>query len=176
MPPGHSRLEPFLPQFPGGIWGLGAIMRTSIAAVILLMLCAGAKAQTLTECGRSDGYAYYFSGGLIPPDKSGMQKDGINDGRIILNYINDEVDLLIKDVTGTTRSVKQDSGKIYVRKTTHGLIAVTVIYGEGAQATEEYVFQIDRSGNGTVVWTTIRTAGNSINKMSLMTAQCRGPR
>jgi hypothetical protein len=52
-------------------------MRTLITAAVLLMLCAGATAQaqqgswaapvapqTLTECGRSDGYAYYFTGGL----------------------------------------------------------------------------------------------------------------
>jgi len=47
-----------------------------------------------------------------------LQKDGIDGGRIILNFINNEFDLLIKDTTGTTRSVKQDSGKIYANKTT----------------------------------------------------------
>jgi hypothetical protein len=125
---------------------------------------------------QSDGYAYYFTGGLVPAGKGGWQKDGIEDGRIILNFINGEIDLLIKDRTGNTRSVKQDSGKIYPRKTTHDLIALHVLYGEGAQATEDYVFQIDRSGNGTVIWSTVRTAGDAINKMSLMTAQCRGPR
>jgi hypothetical protein len=72
--------------------------------------------------------------------------------------------------------VKQDSGKIYVRKTTHGLIALTVFYQEGAQATEDYVFQLDDRGNGTVVFTTVRTAADVINKVSLMTASCRRPR
>jgi hypothetical protein len=151
-------------------------VRLPIAAAVLLMLCTGGKAQTLTECGRSDGYAYYFSGGLIPADQSGLQKDGVDGGRIILNYKNGEVDLLIRDRTGTTRSVRQDSGKLYVRKTTYGLIAVSVFYEEGAQATEDYVFQIDRSGNGTVVWTTVRTAADTVNKVSIMTAACRGPR
>src|SRR5215475_9055553 len=41
-------------------------MRTATAAAILLMLCAGAKAQTQTECGKSNGFAYYFSGGAVP--------------------------------------------------------------------------------------------------------------
>jgi hypothetical protein len=117
-----------------------------------------------------------FSGGLVPADKGGWEKDGIDGGRIILNFINGEVDLLLKDATGTTRSVKQDSGKIHVRKTTHGLIALTVFYQEGAQATEDYVFQLDDRGNGTVVFTTVRTAAPVINKVSLMRAQCRGPR
>ena len=153
-------------------------MRAVMAAgaAILLMTSTNVGAQTLAECGKSDGYAYYFPGGLISASDAGLKKDGVDGGRIILNFINGEVDLLIKDVTGTTRSVKQDSGKIYVRKTTYGLIALTIIYAEGPGATEDYVFQIDDKGNGTVVWTTVRTAGDRINKVSLMTAQCRGPR
>jgi len=79
-------------------------MRTATAAAILLMLCAGARAQavTLTECGRLDGYSFYFSGGLVPADKGGWKKDSIVDGRIILNFINGDVDLLIKNSTGST--------------------------------------------------------------------------
>jgi hypothetical protein len=151
-------------------------MRPALTAAVLCctaILCTGVRAQTLTECGKSEGYTYAFSGGLVSAGDAGLKKDGISSGRIILNFINNEVDLLIKDVTGTTRSVKQDSGKIYVRKTTHGLIAVSVFYGEGAQATEDYVFQIDNRGNGTVVFTTVRTAGDLINKVSMMVAQCR---
>jgi hypothetical protein len=146
------------------------------AAAILLMLCTGVRAQTVTECGRSDGYAYYFSGGLVSADKSGWRKDGIDGGRIILNFLKDEVDLLIKNATGTTASVKQDGGKIIVRKGTNGLIRLTFFYGTETATTEDYVFQIDERGNGTVVFTTVRTAADTINKMSLMTAQCRGPR
>jgi hypothetical protein len=61
---------------------------TLIAGSILMLLCADAGAQpqgdwavpsspvqTLTECGRSDGYAYYFTGGLVPADKGGWQKE-----------------------------------------------------------------------------------------------------
>lgn len=160
-------------------------MRTPIAATILVMLCADAGAQTqqewavpavqsLIECGRSDGYAYYFTGGLISPGKGGWQKDGIDGGRIILNYNGSEVDLLIKDKTGTTRSVKQDGGKLILRNSNNGLIALTVFYEVGT-LTEDYVFQLDGQGDGTVASTAIRTAGN-INKMALFTAQCRGPR
>jgi hypothetical protein len=139
------------------ICAVEAIMRTSIAVAVLLMLCADAAGQpqtdwaapatpqTLTECGRSDGYAYYFTGGLITAGKGGWQKDGITDGRIILNYNGSDVDLLI-----------------------------TVFYEVGT-LTEDYVFQVDDRGNGTVAWTSVRTAG-TINKMWLMTAQCRSPR
>jgi hypothetical protein len=146
------------------------------AAAVLLMICTDVMAQTLTECGKLDGYAYYFSGGLVPAGKGGWQKDGIDGGRIILNFINGEVDLLIKNATGTTASVRQDGGKIFARKTNNGLIALTVLYDDaGVGVTEDYVFQINNQGDGTVASTAIRTAGK-INKMSLMTAQCRGPR
>jgi hypothetical protein len=154
-------------------------MRLTLTVAVLCctaMLCTGARAETLTECGRSDGYAYYFSGGLISPDKSGWRKDGIDGGRIILNFINGEVDLLIKNTTGATASVKQDGGKIIVRKTTSGLIRLTVLYGAETATTEDYVFQVDDRGNGTVVFTTVRTAADTINKMSLMTAKCTGPK
>jgi hypothetical protein len=152
-------------------------MRTSIAAAVLLMLCATTRAQTLTECGKSDGYAYFFPGGIIPADKSGWQKDGIN-GRIILNYINDELDLLIKDAMGSTVSTKQKGGEIFLIQASGGFIALTVAYKNQGQVitTENYAFQIDRRGDGMVAWVAIRTASAMANKMSLMTAQCRGPR
>jgi hypothetical protein len=144
------------------------------AVAVLLMFCAGVRAQTVTECGKSDGYSYYFAGGLVPADKGGWQKDGIDGGRIILNLINGEIDLLIKNATGSTVSIRQDGGKIFPRQTNNGLIALTVIYEVGT-LTEDYVFQLDGQGDGTVVSTAIRTAGK-INKMSLLMAQCRGPR
>jgi hypothetical protein len=85
-----------------------------------------------------------------------------------------EADLLVTNATGSTASVRQAGGKIYVRKAVNGLIALTVFYDDTA-ITEDYVFQLDGQGNGTVAWTAIRTA-TATNKISLMIAQCRGPR
>jgi hypothetical protein len=110
----------------------------------------------------------------ISADKGGWKKDSIDDGRIILNFINGEADLLVKNATGSTISVKQDGGRIYARKTTNGLIALTVFYDDTA-ITEDYVFQLDDRGDGMVTSTVIRTA-SKLNKMSLMTAECRGTR
>src|SRR5262245_17511289 len=172
----------------GAIWLLSAIysvtnwamqgrtfMRTVIAVAVLLMLCADVRAQTLTECGKSDGYSYHFAGGLVSADKGGWIKDRIDSGRIILNYVNGEIDLLTKSAIETTASsVKQDGGKIFPRQTNNGLIALTVVYNADG-LTEDYVFQLNDRGDGTVAHTVIRTA-SPINKMSLMTSQCRGPR
>jgi len=151
-------------------------MRTVIAVVVLLMLCAGVRAQTVTECGKSGGYSYYFAGGLVPADKGGWKKDGIDGGRIILNLINGKIDLLVGNAIDTTpSSVKQIGGKIIPRKTnSNDLIALTVFYDD-TEITEDYVFQLTDRGDGTVAETVIRTAG-AINKMSLMTASCRRPR
>jgi hypothetical protein len=74
------------------------------------------------------GYIPASVGGVVPADKGGWQRDGITGGRIILNYINGEIDLLIKSATGTTASVKQDGGKIIPRQTSNGLIGLTVFY------------------------------------------------
>ena len=150
-------------------------MRLTLMVAVLCctaMLCTGVRAQTLTECGRLDGYSYYFSGGFVPAGGGGWKKDGIDGSRIILNFINGEADLLVKNATGSTASVKETGGKIYARKTTNGLIAMTIFYDDTA-VTEEYVFQLDDRGDGTVTSTVIRTA-SKLNKMSLMTAQCRG--
>jgi hypothetical protein len=148
-----------------------------VVVLLLLMICASARAQTLTECGKSDGYAYFFPGGLIPADKSGWQKDGIS-GRIILNYINDKFDLLIKDAMGSTISASQKGGEIFPRQASSGLIALTVVYKNEGKiiTTEHYTFQLDNRGDGVVAWMAIRTASAMANKMSLMSAQCRAPR
>jgi hypothetical protein len=59
-------------------------------------------------------------------------------------------------------------GRAFLRKTNNGLIALTERNG-GLR------FQLDDKGDGTLAWTGIRTAAK-INKMSVMTTQCRGPK
>jgi hypothetical protein len=57
-----------------------------------------------------------------------MRKDAITGGRIILNYENNEVDLIIKNAMGATLSVKQQGGNIVVLPSSEGLIALSVFY------------------------------------------------
>jgi hypothetical protein len=64
-----------------------ALMKYVIAAASIafsVTLSDGAWAQTLTECGKSDGYAYFFAGGFVPADKGGWKNDstGMNDDAI----------------------------------------------------------------------------------------------
>jgi hypothetical protein len=146
----------------------------AIFGFVVFFSVSNAGAQTITECGDSEGYAYYFSGGAIPAAQAGMRKDAITGGRIILNYENNEVDLIIKSAMGGTFSVKQQGGNIVVLPSSDGLIALSVFY-KGGITVETYMFQLDTLGNGTLAWTGMRTK-TIINKLSLMQSNCVGPR
>jgi hypothetical protein len=64
-----TSLTPFAENQPARLsTSMRYLPMRSIVVAILLMLCVGAKAQTVTECGRSDGYSYYFAGGAVPTD------------------------------------------------------------------------------------------------------------
>ena len=115
-----------------------------------------------------------ISRGAVPQQQAGMRKDGITGGRIILNFENNEVDLIIKHAMGSTYSLKQEGAHIVVLPSSDGLIALSVLYKSGG-IVENYIFQLDSSGNGTVVWSGMRTAA-VINKLSLMQSRCTGLR
>jgi len=125
------------------------VLLTGVAA---LMLCTDAMAQSATECGRLEGYSYYFPGGFVPANKAGWTRDGM-DGRIVLRIMNKEIDLLTTNANGKLTSVKQEGGKIFPRGgATHGLIPITVSYGEGGTI-EDYIFNLDDQNNGIVTVT-----------------------
>ena len=148
-------------------------MRAIIAVALFFLAVQQVRAQTLTECGGSDGYAYYFSGGAVPAKESGLRPDGVTGGRIILNYIDKEFDVITKNAFGATSSVKQSGAQIIPMASGDGLIGVMAAYPTGVL--ETYVFQLDSRGDGAVAWTVPRT-NIQVNKLSLMKAQCRGPR
>jgi hypothetical protein len=153
----------------------GGQMRAFAFFVIIAIISASnVGAQTVTECGDSQGYAYFFQGGSVPPGQGGMHKDAITGGRIILNYENNEVDLIINHAMGSTLSAKQQGANIVVLPSSNVLIALTVFY-KGGITVENYIFQLDSLGNGTLAWTGMRTQA-VINKLSLMQSRCVGPR
>ena len=147
--------------------------RAIIAIGLLFLAAQQVEAQTLTECGDSDGYAYYFSGGAVPAKQSGLRPDGVTGGCIILNYINKEFDVITKNALGATLSVKQSGAPVIPMPSSDGLIGVMAMYPTGVL--ETCVFQLDSRGDGAVAWTVLRT-NTHVNKVSLMKAQCRGPR
>src|SRR5262245_59980628 len=145
-------------QHPSGaVMAAGWLMRMGWAFVAFAFIFSGPNAfsQTITECGDSDGYAYFFAGGAIPAQQAGMRKDGITGGRIILNFENNQVDLIINHAMGSTFSARQQGANVVLLPSSEGLIAVSVLYKEGMF--ENYIFQLDKSGNGTLAWPGMRT-------------------
>jgi hypothetical protein len=61
----------------------------------------------------SQGYAYFFPGGLVPEAKSGWSKDGITDGRFMLIQDGKEFDLVFTDATKGTKSAKAEARRSY---------------------------------------------------------------
>lgn len=151
-------------------------MRTfGILMFAAIVWVSNANAQTITECGDSEGYAYYFAGGVVPQQEAGMRKDAVTGGRIIiLNFENNEVDLILKGATGSTVSTKRQGGKIVVLPSGKGIIALSVFF-DGGSTVETYLFQLDKGGNGTVVYTRM-VSTEMMSKQSLMQSHCAGPR
>ena len=71
----------------------------------LLLPLSGLSNALTVSCGASNGYAYYFEGGLVQKKDSGFTKDSISNGKFSLT-VNDknEADILTIDATGTIKS------------------------------------------------------------------------
>jgi hypothetical protein len=140
--------------------------------VVWLLSCASsASADVITSCGGSSGHGYFFPGENIPADAEGWHSDEIAKGGIIFTLDGDNPDIILRDATGKTRSVKEDNAivKILHVEAHKGTILVMVYYRAGAL--EHYLFKLDNAGTGQVVWGTAKAAGPIIaNK--LMAANC----
>src|SRR5262249_44669038 len=157
----------------GQLWLTGWVMRTGwvfAAFIFAVSFLQPAYSKTVTECGDSDGYAYYFAGGAVPPHQAGLRKDAISGGRTILNFENNEFDLILKGASGSALSVKHQGGQIVVLPSSEGFIALSVFY-EGGSTMETYLFQLDKVGNGTVVYSRM-VSTKMMNKQSLMQSRC----
>lgn len=71
------------------------------------------------------------------------------------------------------RSSRADGAlAIFVPGTKSGFKLVLLVYPAGT--VEHFLFQLDRAGNGTVAWGTVRGSG-MLQKSSLFVAKCRAP-
>jgi len=133
-----------------------------------------ASAQVLTRCGASAGYAWFFNGTYVPEDQSGWEEDGISGGQILLLRDGDQLDVIYTDSVGT-RSARSDGGEvIYLGDGGNSrFISVLIIYLSTA-TTEHYLFNVDNSGEGEVLFSTMRPAG-LVQKASLLRAACSSP-
>ena len=67
------------------------------------------------QCGASEGWSYYFAGGLVSDEKSGFSKDAITGGKTTLVVDGDgNGDVLFIDATGSLGSAKEQGGEVIV--------------------------------------------------------------
>jgi hypothetical protein len=113
-------------------------------------------------------------GGAMPEKDAGWGEDGMKDGEIILNMREGKPQLLVRSATGM-QDVESDQGTIYLRhRDQPGMTVLLVIY---PLATEQYMFRLDKQGNGEVSWSGARWISQHgwFDRHMLFVAKCFAP-
>ena len=134
----------------------------------LLLPFSGLSNALTVSCGESNGYAYYFEGGLVGEELSGFQEDGISNGKFSLT-VNDEgeADILAIDATGTIKSATSEGGNVMLFNAGDGGFNWLAAYGDGTL--EVYSYNV--SSNSVASYR--NTVGNSnVAKNSLFVSDC----
>ena len=148
---------------------LAAIMMPALALVYV----TAAQAATITECGTSKGYGYYFEGAGIHPGAPGWHEESVRDGAFKLTQDGNQLDLVVTDKEGT-KSLKAQGFQVFsIPQRTTGFIQVVAIHQKGV--VEHYLFQLDALGNGKVAWGSLKGNYWPVQKSGLYEATCLSP-
>jgi len=141
--------------------------------VLLLVYGSNASASVITVCGGSSGFAFYLPGGAVPEKQSGWQEDHIKSGQIMFLFDEKGPDIILRDAQEITRSVKEDGAKVELIRAVseQGIYFISVTY-VGFGIMSNYLFKLDKSGKGQVVWSTTRGSG-LINKIGVYHSECQ---
>ena len=139
-----------------------------VFAALLTLSSTVSRAESLSvQCGESEGWSYYFAGGLVPDNKAGFTEDAITDGKFTL-VLDDqgEGDVLAVDASGRLLSAKAQGGKVITLDATRALNWL-LLYPDGT--IENYA--LNMTTFKTAIWR--NTVGNeNVAKNSLMIADC----
>jgi len=150
------------------------IWRSTITACIALVPFS-ALGEVVTRCGPSEGYAYFLNGPLVTADQSGWSKDGVSKGGIELVRNGREFDVIVTDTIGT-KSMKGEGFIIVpVPQSSQSAITTLITFHQDTGVVEHYMFQLDPSGNGTLVWGSVKGGGALIQKSGVYRSACRAP-
>jgi hypothetical protein len=143
-----------------------------LAGCVAAFLCAPpASAEVVTSCTSPKGYVYFFSGGIVPQDRSGWQADSINDGTVLLSWKDKKFQIQYKDAQ-KWKDVESEGGKIYlIQNDTRNFYLFLIIYESGV--VEHLLFKIDGRGTGELLFGTIRPTDTFIAKNALLRYACR---
>lgn len=128
-------------------------------------------AFVVTKCTLGHGYAFYAPG--LIEGKVGWSEDGFSsdNGQLTLLQTESGFDLILTDAI-STRSVRDDGGRIVaVPGDIPNSIAISVSYDRGPTL-ESYVFLLDPSGAGLVLWTSSR-ASIGMPKVGAYVGSCK---
>ena len=134
----------------------------------LLLPLSGLSNALTVSCGASNGYAYYFEGGLVQKKDSGFTKDSISNGKFSLT-VNDknEADILTIDATGTIKSATSQGGNVMLLGAGDGGLNWLVVHADGTL--EVYSYNV--SSNSVASYR--NTVGNpNVAKNSLFVSDC----
>ena len=137
-----------------------------------LFFITGAYADVITTCGESKGYGAYLRNGVLGP-QGDFSKDGFGGSKIILeadqNSSSGETTVDIVFYNGGTAYRASKDGPVYLIN--HNPTNNTwLVLGAARTYLDTYLFYLDNSGKGEVVWTNSRSGGTP--KAVLMRAKC----
>jgi len=132
-----------------------------------------AQASTITRCGASKGFAWYFESGLVEKRKTGWTKDGVSKGDITLVRDGDEYDIIFTDATGGTSSAKANGAEVLFLGGTRPFVILEAYTKTQGLSVFTYTFDLDDHGAGQVVYSATKLNG-LINKAAIYKAECTG--
>lgn len=141
---------------------------SKVAFAFLISFPSFAEGLSIS-CGSSEGYSYFFEGGVIDRANSGFTDDSISDGKISLTMNEKgEGDILTIDSTGSVKSAKSQGAEVLVLPAGGSSANWMAMYSDGTM--EVYSF----SGNSNKVAVYRNTVGHDlIAKNSLFISDCQ---
>ena len=144
-----------------------------LITIKLDILAQESTMDIITRCGKSSGHSFFFPSGLIP-GQSGWTEDKISDGQILLVYNSGNPDIIFSDATKQIQSALGGGAFVFeVEGGPPGFHLILSVHG-GKGTIEHYLFGLDKNGNGTLAWGTVRSSA-LWSKSSLYTASCQSP-
>lgn len=105
------------------ILGLSRALSSPSLATLLFFFAPTVSAESISvQCGASEGYSYYFAGGLVPESKAGFTEDSISNGKVTLLLTDSgEGDILFVDATGQLNSATAQGAKVLFLNASKGM-------------------------------------------------------
>lgn len=144
--------------------------------ICLALAPVASHASTLTTCGQSAGWSYFFDSDLTR-GRSGWTQDAIDGSRIAVRLLGDEIDVIYHDTRGGPFSYRDSGASVRLAtmesKADGGIVFSVLVEDQRASLLVVYTFNLDAAGFGSVAWANMR-AGGLLPKASLMVAPCAG--